>query len=150
MSLDHQRHPLIVAVGSVAGNIAAQTIRVSILRSIKQTRAAGCATTCSASRRRNASAFGASLEARGLHEPTSARGEGRHLDRGHWTFFDRLRTKLGLGGFAGRVDLGGCPPRPPTDPDVPVKGIRFVTLWRCPSHDPLPCGDTLGGSMPSA
>jgi hypothetical protein len=50
----------------------------------------------------------------------------------------------------GRVDLGGLPPRPPTDPDVPVKGIRLVTLWRCPSHDPLPCGNTLGGSMPSA
>jgi hypothetical protein len=43
----------------------------------------------------------------------------------------------------GRVDLGGRPPRPPTDPDVPVKGIRLVTLWRCPSHDPAPCGDTL-------
>jgi hypothetical protein len=28
-------------------------------------------------------------------------------------------------------------------PDVPVKGIRLVTLWRCPSHDPSPCGDTL-------
>ncbi len=37
----------------------------------------------------------------------------------------------------GRVDLGGCPPRPLTEPDVPVKGIRLVTLWRCPSHDPL-------------
>jgi hypothetical protein len=43
----------------------------------------------------------------------------------------------------GRVDLGGHPPRPPTEPDVPVKGIRLVTLWRCPSHDPSPCGDTL-------
>ena len=47
--------------------------------------------------------------------------------------------------WRGRVDLGGCPPRPPTDPDVPVKGIRFVTLWnRCPSHDPGRLrGDTL-------
>ena len=27
------------------------------------------------------------------------------------------------GGFAGRVDLGGRPPRPPTDPDVRVKRI---------------------------
>jgi transposase len=36
----------------------------------------------------------------------------------------------------GRVDLGGRPPRSPTDPDVHVKCIRFVTLWnRCPSHD---------------
>jgi len=35
MSFDHPRHPLIVALGSIAGNIAAQTIRVSILRSIK-------------------------------------------------------------------------------------------------------------------
>jgi hypothetical protein len=26
-----------------------------------------------------------------------------------------------VGGFAGRVDLGGRPPRPPTDPDLPVK-----------------------------
>ena len=45
----------------------------------------------------------------------------------------------------GRVDLGGRPPRPPTDPDVPVKGIRLVTLWnRCPSHDPGRLrGDTL-------
>src|SRR5271156_602434 len=43
----------------------------------------------------------------------------------------------------GRVDLGGRPPRPPTDPDVPVKGIRLVTLWRCPSHDPSAYGDTL-------
>ena len=43
----------------------------------------------------------------------------------------------------GRVDLGGCPPRPPTDPDVHVKCIRLVTLWRCPSHDPAACGDTL-------
>ena len=42
-----------------------------------------------------------------------------------------------------RVDLGGCPPRSPTDPDVPVKGIRLVTLWRCPSHDPAAYGDTL-------
>ena len=54
------------------------------------------------------------------------------------------------GAQLGRVDLGGRPPRPPTEPDVPVKGIRLVTLWRCPSHDPLPCGNTLGGSMPSA
>jgi hypothetical protein len=42
----------------------------------------------------------------------------------------------------GRVDLGGRPPRSPTDPDVPVKGIRLVTLWRCPSHDPSACGHT--------
>ena len=42
----------------------------------------------------------------------------------------------------GRVDLGGRPPRPPTNPDVPVKGIRLVTLWRCPSHDPTASGDT--------
>jgi len=36
----------------------------------------------------------------------------------------------------GRVDLGGRPPRPPTDPGVHVKCTRFVTLWnRCPSHD---------------
>jgi hypothetical protein len=34
----------------------------------------------------------------------------------------------------GRVDLGGLPPRPPTDPDVRVKRIWLVTLWRCPSH----------------
>jgi len=61
-----------------------------------------------------------------------------------------LRLSAAVGTETGRVDLGGCPPRPPTDPDVPVKGIRLVTLWRCPSHDPLPCGDTLGGSMPSA
>ena len=46
-------------------------------------------------------------------------------------------------GFTDRVDLGGCPPRSPTDPDVPVKGIRLVTLWRCPSHDPAAYGDTL-------
>ena len=38
---------------------------------------------------------------------------------------------------------GGCPPRPPTEPDVPVKGIRLVTLWRCPSHVPSPYQDTL-------
>src|SRR5271170_7683902 len=43
----------------------------------------------------------------------------------------------------GRVDLGGRPPRPPTDPDVPVKGIRLVTLWRCPSHEPSAYGNTL-------
>src|SRR5271155_1159135 len=43
----------------------------------------------------------------------------------------------------GRVDLGGRPPRSPTDPDVPVKGIRLVTLWRCPSRDPSACGNTL-------
>ena len=43
----------------------------------------------------------------------------------------------------GRVDLGGRPPRPPTEPDVHVKCIRLVTLWRCPSHDPAACGDTL-------
>jgi len=36
----------------------------------------------------------------------------------------------------GRVDLGGCSPRSPTDPGVHVKCTRFVTLWnRCPSHD---------------
>ena len=56
-------------------------------------------------------------------------------------------VKLGAsqcqGGFAGRVDLGGRPPRSPTDPDVHVKCIRLVTLWRCPSHDPSACGDTL-------
>ena len=40
-------------------------------------------------------------------------------------------------------DLGGCPPRPPTEPDVPVKGIRLVTLWCCPSHVPSPYQDTL-------
>jgi hypothetical protein len=28
-------------------------------------------------------------------------------------------------------------------PDVPVKGIRLVTLWRCPSHDPTSYGYTL-------
>jgi Sigma-70 region 2 len=27
-------------------------------------------------------------------------------------------------GWVGRVDLGGRPPRPSTDPDVPVKGIQ--------------------------
>ena len=43
----------------------------------------------------------------------------------------------------GRVDLGGRPPRSPTDPDVHVKCIRLVTLWRCPSHDPAAGGDTL-------
>ena len=26
---------------------------------------------------------------------------------------------------------------------MPVKGIRLVTLWRCPSHDPSAYGDTL-------
>ena len=37
---------------------------------------------------------------------------------------------------SGRVDLGGRPPRSPTDPGVHVKCTRFVTLWnRCPSHD---------------
>jgi hypothetical protein len=50
----------------------------------------------------------------------------------------------------GRVDLDGRPPRSPTEPDVHVKCIRLVTLWRCPSHGPLACGDTLGGAMPSA
>jgi len=41
-----------------------------------------------------------------------------------------------LGSPLGRVDLGGCPPRSPTDPGVHVKCTRFVTLWnRCPSHD---------------
>ena len=36
----------------------------------------------------------------------------------------------------GRVDLGGRPPRSPTDPGVHVNCTRFVTLWnRCPSHD---------------
>jgi hypothetical protein len=60
------------------------------------------------------------------------------------------RTRVGARFQARRPTLGGRPPRPPTEPDVPVKGIRLVTLWRCPSHDPLPCGDTLGGSMPSA
>ena len=34
-----------------------------------------------------------------------------------------------MGNPGGSVDLGGRPPRPPTDPDVPVKGIRLVTLW---------------------
>ena len=29
----------------------------------------------------------------------------------------------------GRVDLGGRPPRPPTDPGVHVKCARFVKLW---------------------
>ena len=39
-------------------------------------------------------------------------------------------------GGMGRVDLGGHPPRSPTDPGVHVKCTRFVTLWnRCPSHD---------------
>ena len=39
-------------------------------------------------------------------------------------------------GLVGRVDLGGRPPRSPTDPGVHVKCTRFVTLWnRCPSHD---------------
>jgi hypothetical protein len=32
-----------------------------------------------------------------------------------------------------RVDLGGRPFGSTTDPDVPVKGIRLVTLWHCPS-----------------
>jgi hypothetical protein len=42
-----------------------------------------------------------------------------------------------------RVELGGHPTRPTTDPALPVKGIRLVTLWRCPFHDPSACGDTL-------
>ena len=52
--------------------------------------------------------------------------------------------------LTGRVDLGGLPPRSPTDPDVHAKGIRLVAWWRCRSHVPLACGDTLGGPMPSA
>ena len=70
---------------------------------------------------------------------------------------DSHMTKTMKGGFRdikkpcrGRVDLGGRPLRSPIEPDVPVKGIRLVTLWACPSHDPSPRGDTLGGSMPSA
>jgi hypothetical protein len=50
-------------------------------------------------------------------------------------------TEIGSAGsprqeVMGRVDLGGPPPRSPTDPGVHVKCTRFVTLWnRCPSHD---------------
>jgi hypothetical protein len=43
----------------------------------------------------------------------------------------------------GRLDLDGRPLRSPTEPDVPVKGIRLVTIWRCPSHHPATGGDTL-------
>jgi hypothetical protein len=50
----------------------------------------------------------------------------------------------------GRVDLGGRLPRPRTDPGVHVKCTQLVTLWRCPSHGPLACGDTVAGSMSSA
>ena len=32
-----------------------------------------------------------------------------------------------LPGVRGRVDLGGRPPRPPTDPDVHVKCTRLFT-----------------------
>ena len=55
---------------------------------------------------------------------------------------EQRRDRVG-GKRDSRVDLGGCPPRPPTEPDVPVKGIRLVTLWRCPSHVPSPYQDTL-------
>ena len=56
---------------------------------------------------------------------------------------NRFRRKWPFAEKSGRVDLGGCPPRPPTEPDVPVKGIRLVTLWRCPSHVPSLYQDTL-------
>ena len=32
--------------------------------------------------------------------------------------------------FSDRVGPGGCPPGPPTDPDVPDSGIRLLGLWR--------------------
>jgi len=35
----------------------------------------------------------------------------------------RRRPLAGTPGTPGRVDLGGCPPRSPTDPDVRVKRI---------------------------
>lgn len=31
-----------------------------------------------------------------------------------------MSLDLGLGRLSGRVALGGCPPRAPTDPDVPA------------------------------
>ena len=44
----------------------------------------------------------------------------------HWGPSEPERAEMALRGdslwrFAGRVDLGGRPPRPPTDPDVPVE-----------------------------
>jgi hypothetical protein len=36
---------------------------------------------------------------------------------------DALQNRACLGRAMGRVDLGGRPPRPPTDPDVRVKRI---------------------------
>jgi hypothetical protein len=45
-----------------------------------------------------------------------------------------------VGGIRPGVTRGAfCSPHP----DVPIKGIRLVTLWRCPSHDPSAYGDTL-------
>ena len=39
---------------------------------------------------------------------------------------DRTRRLRGRGGFAGRVDLGGCPPRSPTDPGLHITRTRFL------------------------
>ena len=51
-----------------------------------------------------------------------------------------------------RVGLGGCPPRPPTDPDSRVEDASGSSRRRfaVPHTIPPPYGDTLGGPMPSA
>ena len=42
-----------------------------------------------------------------------------------------LGAETGTGAETGRVDLGGRPPRSPTDPDLRVKCIPLVSLWAC-------------------
>ena len=51
----------------------------------------------------------------------SDRGHGGAWGRGAWG-----RGGHGVRGGMGRVDLGGCPPRPPTDPGLHITRTRFL------------------------
>jgi hypothetical protein len=49
------------------------------------------------------------------------------LDRWGRSLVDLITTIQELTALqVGRVGLGGCPPRPPTDPDVQNSSIRFL------------------------
>jgi hypothetical protein len=58
--------------------------------------------------------------------------------------FLRFIRQCRLAGQLGRIDLGGRPPRPPTDPGVHVKCTRLVTLRSIavPHTTRSFCGDT--------
>ena len=76
---------------------------------------------------RRAGLLGSDLQrfTHGLHANNSIEGE--QLGISSWG--RRLLTCVPIRwtlGLLGRVDLGGCPPRPPTDPGLHITRTRFL------------------------